>query len=113
VQIVLPVLTAGDLVLDTARQRAMVGNREIYLTRKEFALAERLLRSKGTIVSRGALLESVWESDADHSSNTIEVHMRNLRKKIEGASKKKLIHTAPGRGYWIGTQDRILREGSV
>ncbi|HVU06840.1 MAG TPA: response regulator transcription factor [Candidatus Paceibacterota bacterium] len=108
-QIILPVLTAGDLVLDTARQRAIVGEREVYLTRKEFALAECLLRSAGAIVSRGTLLESVWESDADHLSNTIEVHMRNLRRKIDGDSRRKIIHTAPGRGYWIGVQDKVMR----
>ena len=102
------ILKAGDFVLDTVNQRASRGLREIYLTRKEFTLAEYLMRNGGFVVSRGTLMEHVWQSDTDPSSNTIEVHMRNLRRKVDDGSEKKLIRTIPGRGYKIDAQRRIF-----
>jgi DNA-binding response OmpR family regulator len=92
-------LEIGDLVLDTASQRARRGSKDIYLTRKEYALIEHLMRHSGTIVSRGSLLEHVWGEDMDPFTNTIEAHILNLRRKIDFNPKKKLIHTVPGRGY--------------
>lgn len=99
--IVLPVLKTGDLTLDTMNQKAKRGSKEIYLTRKEFALAEYLMRHSGAVVSRATLLEHVWDDDVDPFSNTIEAHILNLRKKIDLPSRRKLIHTVPGRGYKI------------
>ncbi|HEY9480629.1 MAG TPA: response regulator transcription factor [Candidatus Paceibacterota bacterium] len=102
------VLTVGDLVLDTANQRVRRGTRDIYLTRKEFALTEYLMRNRGAVVSRGMLMEHVWEEDVDPFSNTIESHILNLRKKIDRVPKKKLIHTVPGRGYKIESSNRMM-----
>lgn len=96
-----PLLKVDDLTLDTLEQRVRRGKKEIYLTRKEFALAEYMLRNRGTVVSRGMLMEHVWNSEIDPFSNTIEAHILNLRKKIDAGTKKKLIHTVPGRGYKI------------
>jgi two-component system, OmpR family, response regulator len=96
-----PVLSVSDLVLDTARQKVRRAGKEIYLTRKEFALLEYLLRNSGTVISRGALLEHVWDESVDPFSNTVEAHILNLRKKIDKKARKKLIHTVPGRGYKI------------
>ncbi len=106
--IISPVLTVGDFSLDSARQVAKRGDKTIYLTRKEFALAEYLMRNNGAIVSRGMLLEHVWNDGVDPFSNTIEAHIRNLRRKIDGASETKLIHTVPGRGYKIDAQYLVL-----
>jgi DNA-binding response OmpR family regulator len=94
-----PLLKVDDLILDTLEQRVRRGKKEIYLTRKEFALTEYMLRNRGTVISRGMLMEHVWNSEIDPFSNTIEAHILNLRKKIDAGSKKKLIHTVPGRGY--------------
>ena len=99
--ILLPVLKTGDLTLDAMSQKVRRGTQEIYLTRKEFALAEYLMRHSGTVVSRATLLEHVWDDDVDPFSNTIEAHILNLRKKIDIPSRRKLIHTVPGRGYKI------------
>jgi DNA-binding response OmpR family regulator len=96
--IINPLLQVDDFILDTARQKAFRGDSPIYLTRKEFALAEYLMRNCGMIVSKGALLEHVWDDELDPFSNTLESHILNLRKKIEN-SPRKLIHTFPGRGY--------------
>ncbi len=99
--IILPILKTGDLTLDSMNQRVRRGSHEIYLTRKEFALAEYLMRNSGNVVSRASLLEHVWSDDIDPFSNTIESHILNLRKKIDTPHRRKLIHTIPGRGYKI------------
>ena len=90
-----------DLTLDTSTQKVSRGRKSIYLTRKEFALLEYLMRNKGSVVSRGAITEHVWDMNIDPVSNTIEMHILNLRKKLELPRKKKLIHSVPGRGYKI------------
>lgn len=106
--IVSPTLIVGDLVLDAARQKATRSGKEIYLTRKEFALAEYLMRNRGSVVSRGMLLEHVWNDGIDPFSNTVEAHIRNLRKKLDAGYESKLIHTVPGRGYKIDAHCMIL-----
>jgi DNA-binding response OmpR family regulator len=102
-----PVLSVDDLILDTVSKRVRRGGREIYLTRKEFALTEFMLRHCGLVVSRGMLMEHVWDDEIDAFSNTIEAHMANLRKKIDRATRRKLIHTVPGRGYKIDFGSRV------
>jgi DNA-binding response OmpR family regulator len=85
------ILTIDDLVVDTDRQTATRSNVPIYLTRKEFSLLEYLLKHVGTVVTRGMLMEHIWDIDLDPFSNTIETHILNLRRKIEHADKIKLI----------------------
>jgi DNA-binding response OmpR family regulator len=75
--------------------------KEIYLTRKEFTLLWYLVRNKGVVLSRGMLLEHVWDMDTDPFSNTIEAHIASLRRKLEPKGMRKLIKTVPGRGYKI------------
>jgi DNA-binding response OmpR family regulator len=94
-------LEIDDLKVDTLRQRVERANRKVYLTRKEFALLEYLMKHKGTVVSRGMIMEHVWNADSDPFSNTIEAHILNVRKKVDNPSKNKLIHTIPGRGYKV------------
>jgi DNA-binding response OmpR family regulator len=96
--------TLDDLSLDITTQKVSRGSQSIYLTKKEFALLEYLLRNKGTVVSRGAITEHVWDMNIDPVSNTIEMHILNLRKKLEQSNKKRLIHSIAGRGYKIDTE---------
>lgn len=95
------VLTVADLKLDRARHKVHRGKREIYLTRKEFSLLECLMRHKGIVLTRGIIMEHVWNVESDPFSNTIEAHILNLRKKIEGVRGRRLIFNVPGRGYKI------------
>jgi DNA-binding response OmpR family regulator len=99
--IVRDALDAGELNIDCAKQKAFRSGKEIYLTRKEFALLEYLIRNKGSIVSRSTIMEHVWDIEGDPFSNTIETHVLNLRRKIDRSYKEKLILTVPGRGYMI------------
>jgi DNA-binding response OmpR family regulator len=92
-------LTVDDLVLDTRRQIVRRGEKGVYLTRKEFMLLEYLMRNIGTVLSRGMIMEHVWDMTNDPFSNTVESHILSLRKKIDNIPERKLIHTVPGRGY--------------
>jgi two-component system, OmpR family, response regulator len=91
----------GDLVLDVGNQLIVRDGEEIHCNRKEFALLEYLLRNRGMVVSRGMLMEHVWDRNIDPFSNTIETHISSLRRKLDRRNGKKLIHTVPGRGYKI------------
>ena len=98
------VLQFDNLSLDTNTQKVTRGGVSIYLTRKEFALLEYLLKNAGTVVTRGAIMEHVWDTKLDLFSNTIETHILNLRKKIDIPRYKKLIHNVAGRGYKLDTK---------
>ena len=98
------ILSMDDLVLDNNAQKVTRAGKSIYLTRKEFSLLEYLLKNKGTVVSRGAITEHVWDMNVDPFSNTIEMHILNLRKKLNMPDGKKLIHSIPGRGYKLDTE---------
>lgn len=96
------VLKVDGLELDLRRNLVKRDGVDINLTRKQFMLLEYLMRHQGTVVTRGMLMEHVWETDVDPFSNTIETHILSLRKKIKVKnSQSELIHTIPGRGYKI------------
>ena len=89
------VLTAGEVSLDLRTRRARVGEREVDLSAREFALAEMFLRNPGMVLSREQLLSRVWGMDFDPGSNVVDVYVRYLRKKL-GA---QVIETVRGMGY--------------
>jgi len=88
-----------DLVLDGASHRVSRAGREIELTAKEYALLEYLVRRAGQLVSRAQIAAHVWDESFDPFSNTIEVYVNRLRKKIDEQHSVKLIHTRRGEGY--------------
>ncbi len=94
-------LVVDDLVLDNVHGTVMRGDRAIALAPKEFALLEYLMKNQGRVMGRGAILEHVWDANADMFSNTIEAHIGSLRRKIDRHGKRKLIHTVTGRGYKV------------
>jgi DNA-binding response OmpR family regulator len=96
-----PVLRVADLELDINTHSVKRGNRQIPLNRKEFGLLEYLMRSPGTIFTRSMILEHIWEITTDPFTNTVDVHISYLRRKIDGETKKKLIKTVHGHGYKI------------
>ena len=98
-------LFVGDIILDTSTQSMSRGGRIIYLTRKELNLLEYLMKNKGVVLSRGVILEHVWSAESDPFSNTVEAHILNLRKKLNGDGQPDLIRNIPGRGYIM--EDRI------
>jgi DNA-binding response OmpR family regulator len=88
-----------DLVIDSASHRVSRANREIQLTAKEYALLEHLARHAGRLISRSEIAAHVWDDNFDPFSNTIEVYINRLRKKIDGGHATKLLHTRRGEGY--------------
>lgn len=94
-------LYAGDLQLDVLSKTVIRGDTEIYLRRKEFDLLEYLVRNKNRIVSKEMILDHVWEQGIEVGSNTVEVHIRCLRDKIDRMYEKKLIKTVHNFGYKI------------
>ena len=88
-----------DLVLDAASHRVSRAGRVIQLTAKEYALLEYLVRRAGQLVTRTEIAAHVWDESFDPFSNTIEVYVNRLRKKIDEPHPVKLIHTRRGEGY--------------
>jgi len=96
------ILIIDDLSLDNKKNIVKRNNKEIHLTRKEFILLKYLMKNEETVLSRGMIMEHVWDMNANPFSNTIESHILSLRKKINPTEKsKKLIYTISGRGYKI------------
>jgi two-component system OmpR family response regulator len=92
-----PELRVGDLVIDTAARRATRGDRLVPLTTREYQILEYLARRPGHVVTRTALWEHVWESDAVPDSNVVDVYVRYLRNKL--GRDPDLIRTVRGGGY--------------
>ena len=92
-------IEAGDLVVDPVRHSVTRGSANIDLTRTEFALIGRLVRSAGGCVSREALSESIWGSDATVGPGALDVLVNAVRRKVDAPFKHKLIRTVRGAGY--------------
>jgi DNA-binding response OmpR family regulator len=94
-------LRVSDLVLDPASREVLRGEDRVSLTRTEYNLLERLMYRAGKVVSRRALIESVWGFDRDIEENTLDAFMHLLRNKVDAPGRAKLIHTVRGVGYMI------------
>lgn len=92
-------ISVGSLSLNTESQDVSRNGKNIRLTKKEYMLLEYLMKNKGAVVSRGRLMEHVWDLDGDPFSNSIETHIYNLRKKINLPRRPEMIENVPGRGY--------------
>jgi DNA-binding response OmpR family regulator len=95
-------ITAGPVSVDTISSEASINGQVILLRKKEFGLLEYLAINKGRVVSKEEILEHVWEDGILVRSNTLEVHIRNLRTKLDRAHVPGLIKTIKGFGYKLG-----------
>jgi len=95
------VLRVADLSLNTLDHTATRGGRAIRLTAKEYALLELLMLHAGQILGRETIATHVWDEDFDPFSNTIDVYVKRLRKKIDQGFDKPLIHTRRSEGYML------------
>lgn len=93
------VLMVGDLSLDPAQHQVHRGDRPIELTGKEFALLEFFMRHSGDVLTRGALTEHVWDFAHEGDSNVVDVHVRNLRLKIDRPFGRASLETVRRVGY--------------
>ncbi len=98
-----PAMTFADLSLDPVTREVTRGQRQISLTRTEFALLEMLIANPRRVLTRSRILEEVWGFDFPTSGNALEVYVGYLRRKTEAEGEPRLIHTVRGVGY-------VLRE---
>jgi DNA-binding response OmpR family regulator len=96
-------MSSGPVTLDEARRRVTVEGRDVHLTRKEFDLLAELLRRPGLVLTREQLLERVWGYDHPGATRTVDVHVRQLRRKLgpDGAAR---IETVVGVGYRLRSE---------
>ncbi|MDS0134316.1 MULTISPECIES: response regulator transcription factor [unclassified Amycolatopsis] len=99
-------LRFGDLALNPATREVVRAGRPVRLTRTEFAILELFLRHPRQVLTRTVLFEHVWGFDFGNSSNSLDVYLGYLRKKLEAEGAARLLHTVRGVGY-------VLREDPV
>jgi two-component system response regulator MprA len=92
-------LRVADLLLNSDTHEVSRGERNIELTQREFELLEYLMRNERIVISRQRLLDDVWGYDPFSTTNTIEVFVSNLRRKLEADGEPRLLHTIRGAGY--------------
>ena len=92
-------LSVADLQLNPDTREVRRGDREFELTNREFELLEYLMRNQRLVVSRERLLDEVWGYDPMAATNTIDVFISNLRRKLEAGGEPRLLHTKRGAGY--------------
>jgi len=93
-------ITVGDLVIDTAQHKVTRAGTEIRLSHREYDLLEALAANENRVLSREAIQERIWMNEESYT-NTVDVYIGMLRKKIDASSSVKLIHTVHGVGYTL------------
>jgi DNA-binding response OmpR family regulator len=95
----------GDLVIDVSRHSATLGDRPLQLTRSEFRVITLLASKPGRVFTRDELVEHLWEGDFDGDRRAIDVHMSNLRRKLEDDPRNpRRLHTVRGVGYRLNAE---------
>lgn len=105
-------IRVADLEVDTVARQARRGDRELSLTPREFELLESLASHEGQILSREWIQSRVW-GDSDSLSNTVEVHLGALRRKVDTHGDIKLIHTVHRHGYVLRRPSDTDTEGEA
>ena len=106
-----PTLRLGDLELDPATHHAERAGRSIRLTAREFALLEFLLRNSRRVLTRGQILDKVWDDNFDPVANAVDVLVGRLRRKIDIDGMVPLLHTLRGTGYILSDRAPSSRDG--
>jgi two-component system response regulator MprA len=92
-------LRVGDLELNPRTREVKRGDRDLELTRTEFAVLELLMRNAGVVLTRDTIRERVWGFDDSYGSNTLDVYVGYLRRKTEAGGEERMIHTLRGVGF--------------
>lgn len=96
-----PRYRVGPLELDVSAHRAWRDDVEVVLTAKEFKILEALVRHRGMVLSKSRIAQALWTREAEPESNTIEVHVASLRRKLDRSRSPQLIQTVRGVGYVV------------
>ncbi len=97
------ILSSGDLQLDSRKHLVHLAGKPVTLRNKEFALLEYFMQHEDIVLSREMILEYVWDMNTDPFTNTVDTHVRLLRKKLE-TKRRAFIHTIPKRGYRFASE---------
>ncbi len=89
----------GDLVMDAGARTVHRGERDVELTKTEFDLVELLLRNAGIVLTREQIYERIWGYDFGTTSNSLDVYIGYIRRKLEAGGEERLVHTVRGVGY--------------
>jgi two-component system, OmpR family, response regulator RegX3 len=101
-------LEAGELTLDPNKRSAMLGGKELDLTRREFELLQLLLSEAGTVITRERLIDEVWDTNWFGSTKTLDVHVSSLRRKLgDDSADPRYIHTVRGVGFRFAAPDEL------
>ena len=95
------IIQVDDVILDISKKQVTRSGESIVLTGKEYEVLEYLFKNKTGIISREQILNHVWDYDYEGASNIIDVIIKNIRKKLDVGSKKPIIHTKRGLGYFV------------
>ena len=106
------VIQVDDLVIDTGQRRVMRAGVEIGLSHREYELLEALAAHESQVLTREVIQERIW-MDEDSYSNTVDVYIGMLRRKIDAGHPRKLIQTVRGRGYLLGDPIPPAAEGGA
>lgn len=98
-------LCCGDLVLDPNTREVQRGGKPITLTPKEFSLLEYLMRRAGSVVTRTAIIENLWDMNFESLTNVVDVFVSHLRAKVDRPFRTELIHTVRGVGYVMKSEE--------
>jgi DNA-binding response OmpR family regulator len=94
-------ITAGELSLDTAAHSVSVSGSEVKLTRTEYAILKLLMRSKGQVVAKLTILDSISMDTPDCTEDSLKIHIHNLRRKLKAVSGKDYISAVWGIGFML------------
>lgn len=97
-------LNFGELTLNTLTKQAFRKDKQLLLRRKEFDLLEYMMRNPGTAITRDKMLEHVWDSAYEPTTNTVDVHIKCLRERVDKDFEYKMIQTVRGTGYKLQSE---------
>jgi DNA-binding response OmpR family regulator len=103
-----PTLHVGEIILDVARREAFRSGEQVSLTNREYQVLEYLMYNRGRVLPRTMIEEHVWGYDYDGISNTVDVHIRRLRRKLDRSGSPSIIETIRNAGYrLVDTPDSV------
>ncbi len=103
-------LTVGDLVLNPSNRKVKRGDTPIYLRKKEFDILEYLMLNKGRVMSRQSIVNHAWTSTSPTWTGSVDVHIKQLRDKIDKPFDIPILRTSYGVGYMVDTPKRLTNQ---
>lgn len=93
-----------DIILDTALRRVTVADKEIHLTRTEYAILKMLMQRSAQVVTKSELMDGIWADTPDCTESSLKIHVANLRKKLKAVTDKEYIDSVWGIGFKLKTE---------